>query len=94
MIFFVLVRFHCLSYSVDNPIEKWVELSVDADNDQVQFISGKHGRPTEIEFQLAMENLKTVSKSHSPPSCSLRPLVSDLPFFAHLFFFIWCFDCL
>jgi len=33
---------------------------VDAQNDQVQFISGKHGIPTEVEFQLAMENIQTV----------------------------------
>lgn len=48
-------RFHALA--ANNPIETWVTLSFDANNDHVQFISGKHGIPSEKEFQQALRNL-------------------------------------
>jgi len=40
-------------------LEQWVNISVDAHNDHVQFIAGIHGTPTEETFELAKRNLRT-----------------------------------
>jgi len=75
---------------VDNPLEKWAELSLDADNDQVQFISGKHGKPGEEEFQKAMQNLKTVC-AFSSSSLILSPaiVIHLSPLFLDGNFLVW-----
>jgi len=63
--------FDALFDPVDNPLEKWVEVSTDANNDETQFIAGKHGAVTKEDYRHALANLKTVCDSLLSPLCLL-----------------------
>jgi len=51
-------RFHHLAR--DNTLDRWVELSLDGQNDQVQFISGIYGKVNESVYAVAEHNLRSV----------------------------------
>ena len=63
-------RFHQLA--VNNPLERWVEISLDGQNVQVQFISGHYGLVNDTVYADAVAHLQSVRRCTARQRRALR----------------------